>query len=112
MAFFGYHGAKREEKSLGQRFVVDVTVHVDLSPAGESDDLSRTIDYGQIYRVAKDVAEGPSLDLIEAVAERICTGVLALSPLAEEVATTVRKPGVPIPGVLTEAAVRLVRRRS
>jgi len=36
---------------------------------------------------------------------------LALSPMAEEVATTVHKPAVPIPGALDEAAVRLVRRR-
>lgn len=112
MVFFGYHGAKPEEKRLGQRFIVDVVVHADLGPAGTSDDLSRTIDYGQIFRVAKEVVESPSLNLIEAVAERICAGVLALSPLAEEVATTVHKPAVPIPGVLTETAVRLVRRRS
>ena len=112
MIFFGYHGANPEEKRLGQRFIVDVTVRADLSPAGTSDDLSKTIDYGQIFQVAKEVTEGPSLDLIEAVAERVCAGVLALSPLVEEVATTVHKPAVPIPGDLTETAVRLVRRRS
>ncbi len=111
MVFFGYHGAKPEEKSIGQRFIVDVTVRADLAPAGTSDDLTKTIDYGQIFRVAGEVTEGPSVDLIETIAERICAGVLALSPLAQEVATTVRKPAVPIPGVLTETAIRLVRRR-
>lgn len=111
MAFFGYHGVKREEKSMGQRFVVDVVVRADLAPAGQSDDLADTLDYGRIHAVTREIVEGPSLDLIEAVAERICAGVLALSPLAEEVATTVHKPAVPIPGTLDEASVRLVRGR-
>ncbi len=35
MVFFGYHGTLPEENTLGQRFVVDVTLHLDLRPAGE-----------------------------------------------------------------------------
>lgn len=111
MTFFAYHGVKPEEKRLGQRFVVDVVVGADLRGAGESDDLTKTLDYGRIYAVTREIVEGESLDLIEAVAERVCAAVLALSPLAEEVATTVHKPAAPIPGTLDEASVRLVRRR-
>ncbi|MDP6508219.1 MAG: dihydroneopterin aldolase [Chloroflexota bacterium] len=111
MTFFAYHGVKPEEKRLGQRFVVDVVVGTDLRAAGESDDLTKTLDYGRIYAVTREIVEGESLDLIEAVAERVCAAILALSPLAAEVATTVHKPAVPIPGTLDEASVRLVRRR-
>lgn len=111
MTFFAYHGVKPEEKRLGQRFVVDVVVGADLRGAGESDDLTKTLDYGRIYAVTREIVEGESLDLIEAVAERVCAAVLALSPLAEEVAATVHKPAAPIPGTLDEASVRLVRRR-
>ncbi|HJO07463.1 MAG TPA: dihydroneopterin aldolase [Chloroflexota bacterium] len=111
MTFFAYHGVKPEEKRLGQRFVVDVVVGTDLRGAGESDDVTKTLDYGRIYAVTREIMEGESMDLIEAVAEQVCAAVLALSPLAKEVATTVHKPAAPIPGMLDEASVRLVRRR-
>ncbi len=112
MTFFAYHGVKPEEKRLGQRFVVDVVVGTDLRGAGESDDVTKTLDYGRIYAVTREIMEGESMDLIEAVAEQVCAAVLALSPLAKEVATTVHKPAAPIPGMLDEASVRLVRRRA
>ncbi len=112
MTFFAYHGVKPEEKRLGQRFVADVVVGTDLRGAGESDDLTKTLDYGRIYAVTREIVEGESMDLLEAVAEQVCAAVLALSPLAEEVTTTVHKPAVPIPGTLDEASVRLVRRRA
>ena len=39
-----------QEKSLGQKFVVDATLYTCLQKAGKSDDLRDTIDYAQIYR--------------------------------------------------------------
>jgi dihydroneopterin aldolase len=39
-----------QEKSLGQKFVVDATLYTCLQKAGKSDDLQDTIDYAQIYR--------------------------------------------------------------
>lgn len=111
MAFFGRHGHKPEEKALGQRFVVDVTVRADLRGPGKSDDLGQTIDYGRVYAAVKEVMEGPSLNLIEAAAERICSRVLAISDLVEEVETAVFKPSAPVPGILDGAEVRIVRRR-
>lgn len=111
MTFYGYHGAKPEEKTLGQRFVVDVLVRADLSAAGKSDDLADTVDYGQIHRAVRAVVEGESLNLIEAVATRICVAVLKISDLIEEAETIVRKPSAPIAGVLEGAEVRMVRRR-
>ena len=45
MTFYGYHGVRPEEKELGQRFVVDVEMELDLRAAGTSDDLTDTVDY-------------------------------------------------------------------
>ncbi|NEQ10994.1 MAG: dihydroneopterin aldolase, partial [Moorea sp. SIO4E2] len=44
---YGYTGYLPEEQTLGQWFEVDLTMWLDLSPAGESDDLSDTMDYRQ-----------------------------------------------------------------
>lgn len=112
MVFFGFHGNKPEETTLGQRFVVDVVVTADLSQAGASDALEHTVDYGEIYSRVKGVVEGPSLNLIEAVGERICDEVLQVSNRIESVEAVVSKPAAPLQGALDRAEVRLVRRRT
>ena len=45
---FGYHGDLPEERKLGQKFLVDLELNLDLSIAGKSDELSDTVDYPQI----------------------------------------------------------------
>lgn len=111
MEFYGYHGARSEERTLGQRFVIDVELALDLRPAGESDDLARTVSYADVYDEVRAVAEGPACHLIEAVAERIAGRVLAAHGAVGEVRVRVRKPEVPIKGVLDAAEVEIVRRR-
>ena len=109
MTFYGYHGARPEERVLGQRFVVDLEVGADLRSAGESDDLARTIDYGELYQETKQILEGKPLNLLEAVAERIAGAALRHDG-AKWARVRVRKPGVAIAeSILTEAAVEIFR---
>nr|XP_025888909.1 dihydroneopterin aldolase isoform X2 [Solanum lycopersicum] len=49
LKFHGYHGVKQEERKLGQKFLVDVDAWMDLRSAGESDCLSDTLSYTDIY---------------------------------------------------------------
>jgi dihydroneopterin aldolase len=112
MIFYGFHGAREPEKQLGQRFIIDLEMALDLRGAGESDDLGRTVSYSEVYRVVREIVEGPSLDLLEAVAERIAAAVLAAFGPVLAVEVTVKKPEVPIHGVLDYAAVRITRRRA
>jgi dihydroneopterin aldolase len=112
MQLFGYHGTRPEENSLGQRFVVDIALHLSLRAAGEADDLSLTVDYSQVHALARAIVEGPPLRLTEAVAERIAAGVLAEHPLVQAVEVRVRKPGVRLADtVLDGSTVEILRRR-
>ena len=54
----GYHGVLADEKRDGQDFVVDVVLHLDLRPAGTSDDLTATVNYAE---VGAEVAGGVGL---------------------------------------------------
>ena len=112
MVFSGRHGVGEEERAEAQRFEVDVELHLDLRPAGLSDDLDRTVDYREVFEICRSVIEGPSRDLIEALAERIADRVLerAGSKGATEVVVRVRKPQVPLPGQLDHASVEVARR--
>lgn len=53
LRFHGFHGVKKEERTLGQKFVVDVDAWMDLCKAGKTDLLADTISYTAIYRWAK-----------------------------------------------------------
>ena len=44
---FANHGVFPEENALGQKFVVSVTFYTDTRRAGETDDLSASIHYGE-----------------------------------------------------------------
>ena len=54
----GHHGVLPHEAQLGQVFVVDLELALDLAEAGRADDLDRTVDYGSLAgRVAEDLAQ-------------------------------------------------------
>ena len=112
MIFFGYHGTRPPERELGQRFVVDIELTCDLRAAGESDDLTQTVDYSEVYRTARSIVAGPPVGLTETVAERIAQAVLANQSLVKAIRVKVSKPNVRLDDtVLTASAVEIVRRR-
>ena len=107
---FGRHGVHEEERRLGQRFVVDLQLSRELSTAGRSDRLEDTVNYSEAYRIVRTVIEGPSRNLLEALAETIAAELLDTLPI-DEARVRVAKPGVPIAGVVDRAWVEVVRRR-
>ncbi|CAN5764783.1 dihydroneopterin aldolase [soil metagenome] len=112
MVCHGRHGILPAERELGQPFVVDVELRLDLRPAGLSDDLAKTVDYGEVHRLAKQVVEGEPAGLTETVAERIANATLEEHPLVEVVRVKVKKPNVRLGDtVLDGSAVEILRRR-
>ena len=112
MVFHGHHGTLPAENELGQPFVVSVELGLDLRPAGTSDDLAKTVDYGEVHRMAQGIVEGRPVQLIETLAERIAAGALRGYPAVETVKVKVAKPHVRLGGtVLAGSAVEIVRRR-
>jgi dihydroneopterin aldolase len=112
MVFHGRHGTLPAERELGQPFVVDVELRLDLRPAGLSDDLAQTVDYGQVHRRAREIVEGEPVNLTETVAERIAAAILEDYPPVEAVRVKVAKPHVRLDGtVLVGSAVEILRRR-
>ena len=110
MQFFGYHGVLREETVLGQRFRASVSLAVDIKKAGETDNLEHTVSYVGVYDICKEVIEGKSYKLIEAVAETVASRIL--SQYAGQVMgcrVEIIKPDPPIPGHYKEVAVEIVR---
>lgn len=104
----GYHGVFDFEKRDGQPFSVDITVEADLSAAGATDDLHHTINYATIAEVVVARITGPSVDLIERLAQLIADDVLQDERI-DAVTVTVHKPKAPIPHAFADAAVTMHR---
>jgi len=104
LRFYGYHGVNPEERVLGQRFVVDVEIAVDLQRAGQSDVLGDTISYSDLYKLVRGIVEGEPRNLLEAVAETIASEVFRVFAPVLAVVVTVRKPEAPLKGAILDAA--------
>lgn len=112
MVFHGRHGILPAERELGQPFIVDVELRLDLRPAGLSDDLKKTVDYREVHRIAKQVVEGEPAGLTETIAERIANATLEEHPSVEAVRVKVKKPNVRLGDtVLDGSAVEILRHR-
>jgi len=111
LEFYGYHGVFEEENRLGQRFATDVVLYTSLRAAGETDDLTKTINYAEAYDCIKSIMDGEPVQLIETLAERIAATLLGHFPTLQRVQVKITKPSPPFAGVLGGVAVEIVRER-
>jgi len=108
---FGYHGCTIEEQKLGQKFLVDVELDLDLSKSGKSDELSDTVDYSKVIAQVEKIVGGKPRILIETVAEEIAEKILADFELVEGVTITLHKPNAPLNFKYVDAAIKIYRKR-
>ena len=106
----GNHGVFEHERRDGQDFVVDLTVWVDFAAAAASDDLSATVNYGEIAELVVAEIESQPVDLIETLVERIAARVL-IETVALRTRVTVHKPQAPISVPFTDVSVTITRSR-
>jgi dihydroneopterin aldolase len=106
----GHHGVFEHEKRDGQPFVVDVTLAVDTRGAAETDDLARTVNYGDVAAAVLAVIEGPAYDLVETVAQKVADACLAFEGVAA-VEVVVHKPEAPVGVPFRDVVVTIVRHR-
>ncbi|GIQ67320.1 dihydroneopterin aldolase [Xylanibacillus composti] len=111
MQFYGYHGVFAEERKLGQRFYVDLVLYADLRAAGQTDALERTVNYAEVYQTVKDVVEGESVQLVEALAERIASRVLDTYTIVNELTVRVTKPHPPVDMKFAGMTVEMRRKK-
>jgi dihydroneopterin aldolase len=106
----GIHGVLASERERAQPFGVDIDLVVDLRAAGRSDDLADTVDYAAVTEAVVDVVAGPSVALLECLAERVADRVLSVAgSRAQAVTITIHKLRPPVPVDMVSAGVRITR---
>jgi len=104
----GVHGVLPEEQVRPQPFQVDVELIVDVSAAGESDELEDTVDYSAVCEAVSRVVTSEQYRLLERLATRIA-GVCRADPRVVGVVVEVRKLHPPVRALLDYVAVRVER---
>jgi len=111
LRFVGRHGALPEEAGRAQPFEIDVDLYAALAPAGTTDDLALTVDYGAVCEAVRLVIEGEHVRLLERLAQKVAAEVLAVAgERASAVDVVVRKVRPPVPYVMASAAAHIFRR--
>lgn len=106
----GVCGALPEEQERPQPLSVDVDIEADLGPAGESDELDDTVDYGAICALVERVVTTERFVLLERLAARIAELILS-DDRVDAVTVAVHKLRPPVAQILDTGGVRITRRR-
>jgi dihydroneopterin aldolase len=111
LVLFAKHGVREEEATLGQRFVLDIVLEIDVNDAVKSDRLDSTVDYGEAVAVAEAAFRAKRFYLIEAAAAHVAGVLLAHFSKVKLVRITVRKPSAPVPAAIDYVAATVERKR-
>ncbi len=111
LALHARHGTKEAERSLGQRFFLDLVVTAEVGDAPRSDRLEESVHYGDVIKAASAIFTGRDFNLIEAAADAVATELLRRFPPIVAAAVTVHKPAAPVSAILDDISVTIERRR-
>ena len=90
---YAHHGVLDFERALGQEFLIDATVMVE---AGLNDQLDESVSYAELAELLVSDAKQNPVNLIETLAHRLHSKLLAFSPRIVRASVTVHKPNAPI----------------
>jgi dihydroneopterin aldolase len=109
--FYGYHGVRTEEQSVGGKFEADVDIYTNFEKAAKNDALQDTIDYNKVYKFMYQLALEQKYYLIETLAVKIADNLLIKFPTISKIAVRVRKNNPPLGGVVDCVEVEVIKER-
>lgn len=111
LALHAYHGVMPHEGKVGQPFIIDLVLDIDLTDAAKSDKLVDTVSYDAVVNVVDRTFTAKGYRLVEAAAGAVADALLENFSLVQAVRITVRKPHAPVAAVFTDVGVTLIRTR-
>jgi len=95
LKIFAYHGCMAEEEVIGSDYVVNIKASCMMSKKAFTDDITKTVDYVDLARIAKREMAIRS-KLLESVAKRISSSCLKEIPIIDDVFVSISKICPPI----------------
>ena len=104
MEFYSFHGHFKEERIVGNKFLVDLTIETDMKLPAESDNLKDAVNYQRIYELVKQQMELKS-HLLEHIAGRIIDAVYADMDGIKKLTVKVSKLNPPMGGKIGSVSI-------
>jgi dihydroneopterin aldolase len=108
MEFRAAHGCYDIEQRVGGNFTVDMVLEIENNGAALADDVTRTVNYVEVYETVREQMAIPSR-IIENTAHRILEAVAARFPQVRHVEITLAKLAPPIGGKAARVSVTFAR---
>ena len=105
------HGVMEHETEVGQRFVIDLELSIDLSEPSRTDHLSDTVSYASVVSTATAAFKNTNYKLLERAAGAVADAIFAAFARIDAVKVTVHKPHAPIAAIFEDVGVVLTRKR-
>ncbi|MCI9018270.1 MAG: 2-amino-4-hydroxy-6-hydroxymethyldihydropteridine diphosphokinase [Lachnospiraceae bacterium] len=109
LEIFAKHGVFPEENVLGQKFIVLAVLYTSTREAGQTDDLTKSIHYGEVSHFIRRFLEDHTYQLLETVAERLAEELLLKTERLEGVRLEIKKPWAPVGLPLETVSVEIER---
>ena len=111
LAIHAYHGVMEHEGTVGQTFLLDLTLAIDLTEASRSDRIASTVSYNEVVDCVSRAFCADRFRLVEAAAGAVAEAILAHFPRITRVRVTVHKPHAPVAATFTDVGVSIERQR-
>ncbi|MGE5355222.1 MAG: dihydroneopterin aldolase [Deltaproteobacteria bacterium] len=105
MEFYGVHGVPEAERKIKQLYIVSVAFRIDFEEAAANDDLSKTVNYSEVYQICKKLMKN-EFRLIETLAFNIAHAIKKIFPFVIDIEVTVKKPQVQMKAKLDYVQVK------
>ncbi len=111
LALHGRHGVLEAERTLGQKFFLDLDITAEIGSALETDKVEDTLHYGQVIKAATAAFNERPFNLIEAAGAHVADTLMERFPQILAICITVHKPSAPIAAIIDGLSVTIERRR-
>ena len=108
--FHGFHGLTRMERQVGVRLSVDVTLELDLHPAGRTGDVKQALDYRKVHARVVEIGRAKSHRLLESYA-MVLLDALFDEFAVDKLTVRVRKETPVLDGIVDSVGVEMSRTR-
>lgn len=106
LRFHAFHGVEAQERLTGNDYELSLRMQVDVSKAMTSDDVADTVNYAEVYALARQEMATTS-NLLEHVAGRIGEAIISRWPAIRTVEVDLAKLNPPMGGECKGAGVEL-----
>ena len=103
---YAYHGVAPQENLIGNEYIIDLKLKVDINKAAQTDEVADTVNYAEVHQVIMAEMAVPS-KFLEHVGGQIIEKLFQQFPALEEIELHLSKRNPPMGADVESAGIEL-----